>query len=196
MLPIVISAIECPEDRDLMSRFYIEYNARLYIEARKYLQNPEDAEDVVLEGLTKIIEKMDIFRTLAPRAKVQYAITTVKNLSYNLLKRNDRLTTVPFDELDFSALIDPSPTEETAERNMLIERTAAIWNSLDLEDRTILEQKYILQWSDDELAVSLGIKSQSVRMRLTRAMRRLTQCFPSERHISRRTIRASIFPRF
>ncbi len=171
MLPIVISAIECPEDRDLMSRFYIEHNTRLYIEARKYLQTPEDVEDVVLEGLTKIIEKMDIFRTLEPRAKVQYAITTVKNLSYNLLKRNDRLTTVPFDELDFSALIDPSPTEETAERNMLIERTAAIWNSLDLEDRTILEQKYILQWSDDELAASLGIKSQSVRMRLTRAKR-------------------------
>ena len=42
-------------------------------------------------------------------------------------------------------------------------------------ERLLLEQKYILKWSDEDLAARFGIKTQSVRMRLTRAKRRIIQ---------------------
>lgn len=40
MLPIIISAIESPEDRELMTDFYEMYNAAMYREARKHLKTP------------------------------------------------------------------------------------------------------------------------------------------------------------
>lgn len=44
-----------------------------------------------------------------------------------------------------------------------------------VEERLLLEQKYVLGWSDNELASMLGIQPQSVRMRLTRAKRKAIQ---------------------
>ena len=95
MLPIIISAIESPEDRELTTGFYETYNAAMYREARKHLENPEDVEDIVYEALAKIIDKMEIFRELKPLQQLQYAITTVRNLSYILLKRNNHFTFIP-----------------------------------------------------------------------------------------------------
>ena len=172
MLPVIISAIESPEDRDLMTEFYLKSNSRLYAEARKYLSNPEDVEDVVLEALAKIIDKMDTFRALVPKQRMLYALTTVRNLSYILTKRKNLYTMIPFETIDYEIEADES-TESIVEQKLRHEQIATLWQALDLEDRRLLEQKYILKWSDMELAEGLGIKTQSVRMRLTRAKRNI-----------------------
>ena len=49
MIPIIISAIESPEDRDLMTDFYLKYKSLLYSEAHKHLDISEDIEDIVFE---------------------------------------------------------------------------------------------------------------------------------------------------
>lgn len=172
MLPIIISAIENTDDRDLMTNFYLEYKALLYSEAQKHLDIPEDIEDTVYEALTKIIDKMAVFRELKRWQQEQYALTTVKNLSYILLKKNNRLTIVSFDDLEFDIPAnDGDSAEKTVENKMFQTYIRQVWNEIDIEDRMLLEQKYILRWKDEEIAVFLGIQSQSVRMRLTRTKR-------------------------
>lgn len=47
-----------------------------------------------------------------------------------------------------------------------------IWRLLPREDRYLLEGKYILGYSDQQLAASLSCKPNSIRMKLTRARRR------------------------
>lgn len=174
MLPIIISSIDSPEDRDLMSDFYLMYNALLYNEAWKFLEIKEDVEDIVYETLTKIIEKMDIFRELKPLQRVQYALTTVKNLSYIFLKRSNHFTIVSFDNIEFDIPADDGlSAEKVAEKNIFELHIKQIWKELPVEERMLLEQKYILQWKDEDLAESLGIQPQSVRMRLTRAKRNI-----------------------
>ena len=44
-----------------------------------------------------------------------------------------------------------------------------IWPQLDSRTRQRLEDKYVLNMSDAEIASALGVKSSSVRMLLTRA---------------------------
>lgn len=172
MLPVIISSIENPEDRDLMADFYLKYNNLMYCEARKHLDIEEDVEDAVYEALAKIIEKIDIFRGLKLPQRVSYALTTVKNISYVLLKRNHYLSVVAFEDVEFDlASEDGLSAENIVQKKMFKMHIREIWHQLDLEDRLILEQKYILQWRDDELAQALGIQTQSVRMRLTRAKR-------------------------
>lgn len=174
MLPIIISAIESPEDRDLMTAFYERHNALMYHEAKKHLNVAEDIEDTVYEALARIIDKMNIFRELKPWQQVQYALTTVRNLSYILLKRQKHFEFISFDAIDFDIPADETSfTESTVQKNMLDAGVRKIWNLLDLEDKILLEQKYVLHWKDAEIAEPLQIKPESVRMRLTRAKRNL-----------------------
>jgi len=56
---------------------------------------------------------------------------------------------------------------------LITEYIRNIWCGLECDARMLMEQKYILHWSDEELAEILGIKPQSVRMRITRAKREL-----------------------
>ena len=60
------------------------------------------------------------------------------------------------------------------------ERLMQIWSSLPEEDRLLLEGKYILGYTDAELADMLGCKKSSVRMKLTRARRRAFQLMTEE----------------
>lgn len=174
MLPLIISSIESPEDRDIMTDFYTLHCGILHKEAWKYLSIKEDVEDVVYEALAKIIDKMPIFRSLQPSQRVQYALTTVRNLSYILLKRSSRFSFVSYDSVDFDTLTDNHLLPETTvERRQFVEHLKKVWSNLNIDDRMLLEQKYILGWSDIDLATQLGIQSSSVRMRLTRTKRKL-----------------------
>lgn len=174
MLPIVISAIESVEDRDLMTQFYLSYKALMFNEARKYMEIEEDVEDVVYEALTKIIDKMDVFRDLLPKQQIRYALTCVRNIAYVLLRRRNTVVTVPFDDMDADLFEDDSQNvAASVEKKLLITYIHNIWHELDCDARMLLEQKYVLHWTDEELAEALGIKTQSVRMRLTRTKREL-----------------------
>ena len=62
---------------------------------------------------------------------------------------------------------------ENPERQILLLDDAdvlwRIWPQLDSRTRQLLEDKYVLNMSDAEIASALGVKSSSVRMLLTRA---------------------------
>ena len=173
MIPIIISSIESPEDRDLMTEFYTKYCDLLHQEAWKHLSIKEDVEDIVYEALAKIIDKMETFRVLVPAQRIQYALTTVRNLSYILAKRNSHFTFVSYDESFESFAREQATPEISAEKKAALDQMRSIWKSLDIDDRMLLEQKYILHWKDAELAEQLGIQPASVRMRLTRTKRKL-----------------------
>ena len=181
MLPIIISAIESPEDRDLMTDFYEMHNSAMYREARKHLDSPEDVEDIVLEAFAKIIDKMEIFRALKPLQRIRYALVTVRNLSYILLKRNNHFTFIPYDSLEFEIVAnDDTNPEKCVEKKSISLAIREIWATLQPDDKILLEQKYVLHWTDSEIAGPLNIQPQSVRMKLTRAKRNLLNQLSAE----------------
>ncbi|MBQ5865469.1 MAG: sigma-70 family RNA polymerase sigma factor [Oscillospiraceae bacterium] len=172
MLPIMTSAIDGPEDNVIISEFFQKHKLFMYAEAWRYLSLHEDVEDIVYEALVRIIDRMDKFRTLLPHERVQYAKAVIRNLSYTYTKRQSLYTMVPFEDVDTYLTIEESQLPESvALRHIKLEHLRNMWAKLPVEDRLLLEQKYVLDWSDAELAASLGIKPQSVRMRLTRAKR-------------------------
>ena len=78
------------------------------------------------------------------------------------------------DDIEFDVPADNSnSTEEVVENKVTQTQIRQIWREINVEERMLLEQKYILQWKDEEIAASLGIQPQSVRMRLTRAKRNI-----------------------
>jgi len=176
MLPVMICTIENTEDRDLMSSFYLQYRDYMYREARKYLANSEDAEDIVHDALVRIIDKIEVFRTLQPQQQLVYAKVTIRNLAYILQKRRAHFDVVSFDDMARDMPVDEqSMPEDIVELWLMREKVNSIWRETDIEDRLLLEQKYILKWTDQQLAEQLGIQPQSVRMRLTRTKRSIVR---------------------
>lgn len=174
MFPIMISAVESPEDHDIITDFFIKNKMLLYNEAWKYLSLKEDVEDIVSESLARIMAHMEKFRELAPHERVQYSKAVVRNLSYNHLKRFSRFTMLPFEDVDAYLVAEESQLPDNIVfRQMQLEQIRRIWAKIPAEERLLLEQKYVLDWSDKELAATLGIQTQSVRMRLTRAKRKV-----------------------
>lgn len=174
MLPIISSAIEGPEDTDMITEFFMKYKMLLYNEAWKYLSLQEDVEDIVYEALTRIITNEHTFSTLAPLQQIQYAKVAIRNLSFAHLKRSSYFTMVPFEDVDvYLPIAENDMPEHIVEQRLLQKKVRQLWSQMPAEDCLLLEQKYILEWTDKELASALGIKPQSVRMRLTRAKRRI-----------------------
>ena len=170
MFPILISSIENDSDRDLMTQFYVSNKERLYHTALHYLNNPEDAQDIFCDMLERLIDHIEIFRSLQPAQQIKYAQTTLRNLAYSHLRKQNDTVPISYDLPNPAS--DPSITAEKAE---FLNHLQSIWNGLDQQDRALLEQRYILQWNNNQIAQLLGIQPQSVRMRLTRARRALSE---------------------
>ena len=70
--------------------------------------------------------------------------------------------------------------EEKLLREQCNVRLQELFHALSTDDRLILEEKYILQWSDAEIAKALGIQPDSVRMRITRAKHRVAKALTEQ----------------
>ena len=174
MIAMVIGTIESSEDNDIILAFYSKYKMLLYREAWRYLSQKEDVEDVVYESLTRIIEHIGKFRTMGEQQRIQYAKVVVRNISYVLTRRASYFSMIPYENVDVNALVDEENMPDLVVlRKMQRSQMRTVWAALPVEDRLLLEQKYILGWSDKELASALNVQTQSVRMLLTRAKRRV-----------------------
>lgn len=173
---LISSATDGQEDHDLITEFFLKHKMLLYNEAWKYLSLQEDVEDIVYEALTRIIANIDTFRTLVPLQRIQYGKVIVRNLSFVHLKRSAYFTMVPFEEVDvYLPIAEHELPDNLVAQKIFREKIRVVWAQMPTEERLLLEQKYILEWTDKELSSRLGIQPQSVRMRLTRAKRRIME---------------------
>ena len=171
---LLIASIECQEDRDLIAEFHKTKLNLLYHEAGKFISGKENIEDVVYDTFVKIIEKIDVFKSLHPKQRDKYATVAVRNLCYLHLRKEQHFSIVSFDELlETTDVIRESDPERITEQRLFNQQIHSIISQLDTEERLLLEQKYILHWTDTEMAQLYGIKTNSLRMKLTRAKRSL-----------------------
>ena len=170
MIPFVILAIENEEDRLFMTDLYLNYRNLMYKEILKILHNKWDTEDVLQSTLIKLIDKIPELKTKESTKLINYVITACKNNSYNYL-RDHKKEVFCFD--DYENICDSAQEEQVTELRLIAEEEIAHlikhWPDLDEKNRFLLEGKYVLGKTDEELAVDLHIKPASVRMALTRA---------------------------
>ena len=171
MIPLIILAIENDDDRDFMIALYNQYNRLMYSEARKIVENDADAEDVVQDVFTRIIEKgkIPLLRSLARPQIASYVVEASKNCAKNLLRRKVHSPFV--DELLEDVLADDEDVERNIMRLISMEELRDAMQLIKEEMRDLLIMKYYLFMDNVEIGQELGLKPGSVRMKLTRARR-------------------------
>lgn len=175
MIPYIILAIEDDDDRAFAERLYVNYRRLMISEIQRITKNSWDTEDVMQSVIEKLINKLDTLRTLDRNHLVNYIITASRNTALSLLRERKRMPAYSLDEMGDSCAGYEDGFSQTVEDQFLLrldeEMVRQAWQQLTPAVREILNAKYILKQSDDEIATNLGIKSSSVRMALTRARR-------------------------
>lgn len=180
MFPMILLTIEDESSREFMIRLYESCVSRMHLEAGNYLSEKADVEDVVSDAVVKLVEKIDLLRQLDEAKRLPYAITTVRHMAYRHLRRKNLLQMTSFDTLED---VLTAPAEDADDRILKEQRNARLrelLGALPTEDLLLLEEKYILLWSDAEIAETLGIQPNSLRMRLTRAKRRIADALTAQ----------------
>ena len=175
MLTYVLDKCETEDDRQFMESLYLRYERLLFSTARKYISDFHTCEDVIQDSLIKLIKKIPVLRQFECCTLTAYIVSTVRNTAINHLRRTSRYNEILNEHNDY---FEKSPGFETLSLDELMilkenhSKFLQLWESLNESDRILLEIKYILDCSDEEIAEIIGCKPASVRMKLTRARRR------------------------
>ena len=171
MIPVYILAIEDESDREYMTWLYCQYEKLMFSTIRKYTNDSWLVDDIMQSTLEKLMCKISLLKSLTRNRLISYIISSCKNNAYIILQYKSTHSTI--DYIDTDHIGDSTDIFSKVESRILHEETLSylirIWPLLTPRNQYILRAKYILEKSSAEIAHELGIKSDSVRMALTRA---------------------------
>ena len=173
---VFISTYPCDEnDREFIYKLYLDFERLMYATAKRYISDHLACEDIVQDSIEKLIKKINTLRSMERCVLGGYIVSTIRNTAINYLKRKGMEHeyyggNVDFLEVEIHLSGKPSPDEVIILTEQK-ERIQKIWEVLTEEERFLLEGKYILGMTDQELGLQIGCKPDSIRMKLTRARR-------------------------
>ncbi len=171
----IIAAIENDIEREFITGIYKKYYGVMLKKAESILKNREDAEEAVQEAFVSLIDKVSAFMQVSPEKQPAYAVATAKNIALTKLRKSKKLDskTVSIDDDDsYLELPDNAIPEELYIEKEKVNALAEILSKLPEKYKTVLECKYILEMTDEEIGKELRLTAGSVRSCLTRARRK------------------------
>ena len=172
ILPLFILNIENDDDRNFVANMYTNNYKLMYYIAMKYTQNPIDTEDVISETCLKLMKRIELLRKLDADSLSAYINVATTNTVRSFLKRKNK-EILDDGELTRNLSHDEEPPDVAILRLCTIDEVKEALGKISEIDQMALKMKYMLEYSDEEIAKELGIQKNSVRMRLKRARDRL-----------------------
>lgn len=187
MIPYVILAMEDEDDRQFMTKLFVSYQRLMLSECYKVTKNPQDAEDQLQETVIKLVDKVDFLKTLDEKRLIYYIAAACRNNSINFLRKERKLDYFSIDDdswLEGSKLpLEVPGIEEQIVLKEDIERFQKLWPTLPAKTRFLLEERYILHKTSNEIADELGMTPESVRMAISRSKRKIREQIMKETNI-------------
>lgn len=173
MLFMLLAALESDQDRERFMRLFNELENRLFYIAKSLVKETTLAEEAVQETWVRTIRYFERISATPWEEAKRYVITIVKNVSKNILRRESRLVPMP-DDWD-----EPAPAEETDGFHRLVE----LIRGMPEHYREILELKFVLEWSNKDIAKTLGIGESTVASRIQRGRAKLMETLRREGYL-------------
>ena len=138
--------------------------------ARRLMQDPDDADDLVQDAFLRALERIDGFD--AERPFGPWFFRLLVNAGHDTHRRRSVRRTEP--EAADAASQDPSPLQET-EGSEIRQRFAAALDGLPPRQRAIVWSFEVDGMTTDEIAGELGVAQVTVRWHLHQARRALRE---------------------
>lgn len=168
-----------PSDRDSelvdSAALWRRFHARLLILGVRRLGNRADAEDMAQDALQRVTKALHENRLREPGALPAFVYQTAVHVCQQSLRKRYRerhaLEGYARSSVDDGGVAAPLSDLIDEERRRVV-RLAL--QSLDMEDRELLEQIYTRDVDPEGLAGQLGITTGALRVRKHRALKRLS----------------------
>ncbi|WMJ77479.1 MULTISPECIES: RNA polymerase sigma factor [unclassified Sedimentibacter] len=174
MVIAIIMAIKDENERNFIEELYIKHNKYMWKYAMYLTKNKDEADELLQISFEKIIKCIDAVKKINCCKMDSYMVSIVRN-SYNTMmlkkyKEKESLEYIDSDELsDLDAYDD---YESVLERSSSSDILVALENMPD-KYKMVLKLKYVYEFDDDQIAKTIGVQTNSVRMYKTRALRML-----------------------
>ena len=117
-----------------------------------------------------------------PKDKLtNYIYSTCKNTAINYLQKKGGLKEFSFEELSSTIPADEDPRLLSKEDDEDIEALHRAWKKLDPRSQYLLEARYILNKSFEEIAEDINLQSGSVRTAISRARKKARKLILEEK---------------
>ena len=167
------------DGQSIICEIYEKHHRRMLYTATNILGSAR-GEEAVHDVFVKLIEKFDKnnISNLADKPGLFFVIV-VRNHSLDLLKRENATASLDDEDSDMfiSSLVDPETALLDNEgHDMLV----ALIRRMKPTIRQILEYKYIVEYSNKEIAEIMGISQSAVSSRIDKAKKRLREMLKNE----------------
>lgn len=168
MLPMLLTGLETPQNKAWFILFYEANKTRLYRYALALLHDPTQAEDALQNAWLSCVQHAETFFQVPANKRLAWMRVVVKNAAFSLHNKETRYTA-----------LDPDwdlPAQDDSGHRDIVE----IIRAMPPQYRSILELKFVLEWSDQAIASHLGLSPGAVRTRIWRGRKLLQETLVEE----------------
>lgn len=173
MLIIYLSMLETDEERESFAEFYEKHQGKCLAVANAITKNHVWAEEAVHNAFLRMIRHKDkYFTDLRKRTRTQIVIM-VRSEAINILNREKKLDHIPLDDVEPIIANDVPDNFRIAASKETMNRLEHHVSQLDEISQALFEMKYILDFSDGEIAERVGLSKNAVAIRVHRIRKKL-----------------------
>lgn len=160
-------------DSKEFSQVVMPHSRRMFAVAFRYLQRPEEAEDLLQDVMMKLWQIRD---NLPPdKELLPFLLTVVRNLCLDRL-RSRQIKDDTIEDVDITLdYIQPLDIDDKVEEKDRLRHLLGLINQLPPDQQKVLRLRAIDDLSTDEIAKQLNITPENVRQLLSRARKRLRE---------------------
>ena len=156
-------------ETEFFHSFYETYQGFIFYMANRYTESPADCEDVVQDSVIRLLSNVKVLMELNHPKTVKYIALTVKSTFLDHQRKMQVSKEADLDEEKLASLLEQTSLHAGAEHEQTKLEVYQLKQALSERDWLVLEGKYILGYSQDELSELIGVSSDSIRMILHRA---------------------------
>ena len=169
------------ENRRFFNKFYEDYKNYMYFTARKYADAVEDCEDLVHDAIVRLIHNIPTLKGLNHLESLKYISLTVKSvyLDNDRIRKKDGLVFLDDAELE-DVMIEQLVMENSDSAISAKLKVQKLKSALPAKDWLLLDAKYNLGLSQEEIGKLINVAPDSVRMLLHRARKKAKRILATE----------------
>ncbi len=157
-------------EKDYFEQFYLKYKKFMYFTARKYAQEDCVCEDIVQECVIRLLNHVQTLLELEETQQCKYIAMTVRTVFLDMEKAKQNAQLVSVDERILEEILQAESEDQESDTNLTCQmEVERLRKNMKARDWVLLEGKYILGYSQEELGEMVGVAPASIRMLLCRA---------------------------
>lgn len=163
-------ALRCVRnDRDAQGELYARYSSRLYAICLRYIEDREEARDLMHDCMIKAMDNFKSFRYVSEGSLYAWLSRITVNMAINRLKESSRFRQIPFEQVSGDELDNALEPEAESVRKIPDGVLDKLIAELPPVRRTVFNMYCIDGYSHHDIARALGITERTSTSVLAKA---------------------------